>query len=65
MCTGACLLYKIPRVVFGENNTFIGGEETLRSRGVEVINLNDAECKELMRDFIEEHPEDWWVIMRG
>jgi cytosine deaminase len=65
MCTGAMLLYKIPRCVMGENNTFVGGEETLRSRGVEVVNLKDAECEGLMKTFIEEHPEDWWVIMRG
>lgn len=48
MCTGACLLYKISRVVIGENETFYGGEDYLRQRGVEVINLNNSECKELM-----------------
>jgi creatinine deaminase len=59
MCTGAILLYGIPRVVMGENRTFVGGEELLRSRGVEVVNLDSAECVELMRAFIAEHPEVW------
>ena len=44
MCTGAVLLYKIPRVVLGENRTFMGAEDLLRSRGVEVVNLDSAEC---------------------
>lgn len=65
MCTGACVLYKVSRVVMGENNTFVGGEEYLKSRGIEVVNLKNAECEQLMKDFIKEHPEDWWVIMRG
>jgi cytosine deaminase len=59
MCTGAILLYGIPRVVMGENRTFVGGEDLLRSRGVEVLNLDSAECVELMRTFIAEHPEIW------
>lgn len=57
MCTGAILLYKIPRVVIGENENFKGDEELLRSRGVEVIVVNDEECKKLMKSFIREHPE--------
>lgn len=57
MCTGAILLYKIPRVVIGENENFQGDEELLRSRGVEVIVVNDEECKKLMKSFIREHPE--------
>lgn len=65
MCTGACIMYKIPRVVMGENKTFQGGDDYLRSRDVEVVVLKNAECEELMRTFIREHPEDWWVIMRG
>lgn len=65
MCTGACILYKVSRVVMSENNAFVGGEEHLRSKGIEVINLKDAECEQLMKDFIKNHPEDWWVIMRG
>ena len=57
MCTGAILLYRIPRVVIGENANFVGGEDYLRSRGVEVIVLDDAECKEFMRKYIKENPE--------
>jgi cytosine deaminase len=60
MCTGAILLYKIPRVVIGENRTFMGGEDLLRARGVEVVNLDDAECVQMMQDFIAAHPELWW-----
>ena len=59
MCTGAILLYKIPRVIIGENRTFLGGEELLRSRGVEVVVLDDAECMELMEDFIAREPALW------
>ena len=59
MCTGAILLYGIPRVVLGENRTFLGGEDLLRSRGVEVVNLDSAECVALMDEFIAAHPEIW------
>ena len=59
MCTGAILLYGIPRVVVGENSTFYGGEDYLRSRGVEVVVVDDEECKELMRQFIAANPELW------
>jgi cytosine deaminase len=59
MCTGAILLYGIPRLVIGENRTFMGGEDYLRSRGVEVVNLDSAECHGLMQDFIREHPDIW------
>jgi cytosine/creatinine deaminase len=59
MCTGAILLYGIPRLVIGENRTFMGGEDLLRSRGVEVVNLESAECHDLMQDFIREHPDIW------
>jgi creatinine deaminase len=59
MCSGAILLYGIPRVVIGENRTFLGGEDYLRSRGVEVVNLDSGECVELMREFIAEHPGTW------
>lgn len=59
MCTGTILLYGIPRVVMGENATFVGGEDHLRSRGVEVVNLDSGECKQLMRDFIRDHPDIW------
>ncbi|GAB7354098.1 hypothetical protein MBLNU459_g4665t1 [Dothideomycetes sp. NU459] len=60
MCTGACILYKIKRVVLGENNTFVGGEDYLKQRGVEVVNVKSAECEALMTKFIKEHPEDWY-----
>ncbi|MBI3751600.1 MAG: nucleoside deaminase [Chloroflexi bacterium] len=59
MCTGAILLYEIPRVVIGEHRTFLGGEAYLRSRGVEVVVLDDAECIWLMRDFIAANPALW------
>ena len=59
MCSGAVLLYGIPRVVVGENKNFKGPEEYVRSRGVEVIILNDAECINIMADFISSRPELW------
>ena len=59
MCTGAILLYGIARVVIGENRTFVGGEDLLRSRGVELVNLDSDECAELMAEFIAAHPEEW------
>jgi cytosine/creatinine deaminase len=59
MCSGAVLLYGIPKVVVGENQTFLGAEETLRSRGVDLVVLNDRECIDLMRTFIESHPKLW------
>ncbi|KAI7232389.1 cytosine deaminase [Hortaea werneckii] len=60
MCTGACIMYKVARVVMGENNTFVGGDEYLRQRGIEVVNLKNAECEHLMKEFIRKHPEDWY-----
>jgi cytosine/creatinine deaminase len=59
MCSGAILLYRIPRLVVGENVTFLGEEALLRSRGVSVEVLQDAECIELMREFIATRPELW------
>ena len=59
MCTGAILLYGIPKVVIGENKTFMGAENLLRSHGVEVVVLNDEECIKLMEDFIKDKPELW------
>ncbi len=59
MCSGAILLYGIPHVVIGENVTFMGEELLLRSRGVKVEVLQDAECIAMMRRFIAEHPELW------
>jgi len=60
MCSGATLLYKIPRVVMGENRTFRGAEDLLRARGVEVVNLDSPECVQMMDEFIAAHPELWW-----
>lgn len=59
MCSGAVLLYGIPRVVIGENLTFTGEEELLRSRGVVVELLQDSTCIALMREFIAQHPALW------
>jgi cytosine deaminase len=59
MCSGTALLYKIPKIVIGENKTFQGPEDYLRSRGVELEILNDPECIKLMEDFIKEKPELW------
>jgi cytosine/creatinine deaminase len=59
MCTGAILLYRIPRVVVGENVTFRGEEDLLRGRGVAVDVVHDARCIELMRRFIGAHPTLW------
>src|SRR3954470_17456093 len=59
MCSGAILLYKIPRVVIGENQTFMGEEELLKGRGVAIEVLQDPRCIELMRKFIAERPELW------
>jgi cytosine/creatinine deaminase len=59
MCTGAILLYGIPRVVIGENKNFYGGEDLLRARGVEVVVLDDAECIAMMEGFIADHPQLW------
>ena len=59
MCSGTILLYEIPRVYVGENVNFQGEEEWLRSRGVEVVVLENAECIEMMAAFIEDRPELW------
>ncbi len=59
MCSGAILLYGIPRVLVGENRTFTGEEQLLTSRGVEVTVLQDRRCQELMSSFIARHPELW------
>jgi creatinine deaminase len=59
MCTGAILLYKIPRVIIGENQTFYGGEDYLRERGVDVTVLDNAECVQMMTEFIAEEPSLW------
>jgi cytosine/creatinine deaminase len=59
MCAGAIVQFGIPRIVVGENATFGGNEEFLRSRGVDVVVLGDARCEALMRRFQAEHPELW------
>ena len=59
MCAGAILLYGIPRVVIGENQTFLGEEALLRSRGVSVDVLQNDACTQLMTDFIRLHPSLW------
>ena len=59
MCTGAILLYGIPKVIIGENRTFLGAEELLKQNGVEVIVLNDTECIQMMEQFIKTNPGLW------
>jgi cytosine deaminase len=59
MCSGTVLLYGIPRVVIGENRTFRGPEDYVRSRGVELVILDDVTCRQLMELFVSEHPELW------
>jgi cytosine deaminase len=60
MCSGAILLYKIPQVVIGENRSFQGPEEYLRSRGVELVILDNKECVRMMSEFIAAKPELWY-----
>jgi len=59
MCSGTALLYGIPRIVIGENQTFRGPEDYVRSRGVQLQVEQNAECIELMKNFIRQHPELW------
>jgi cytosine deaminase len=59
MCTGAILLYEIPKVVIGENRTFLGAEDLLRSNGVEVVVVDDQRCVDMMTSFIAARPELW------
>lgn len=59
MCSGAAVLYKIPRVVVGENITFIGAEDWLRSQGIEVVVMQDQRCIDLMKEFIRTQPQLW------
>ena len=59
MCSGAILLYGIPTVIVGENQTFLGEEDWLRSRGVSVSVLQDETCVRLMKEFIRDHPDLW------
>ncbi|KAL5121327.1 cytosine deaminase [Pleosporales sp. CAS-2024a] len=60
MCTGACVMYKVKRVVIGENKTFVGGEKYLKQRGIDVVVLDHGECYDLMQKFIKEKPDDWY-----
>jgi cytosine deaminase len=59
MCSGAIVLYGIPRVVVGENTTFRGAEEYMRASGIQLEVRQDEACIEMMRDFIRDHPELW------
>lgn len=59
MCSGTALLYQIPKIMIGENRTFQGPEDYLRSRGVELVILDDVECVRLMTEFIRDNPELW------
>jgi len=59
MCTGTALLYRIPRVIIGENQNFDGAEDLFRQHGVELKVLNDPACIKLMQDFIQQHPDLW------
>ena len=59
MCTGAILLYGIPKVIIGENRTYLGAEELLKQNGVEVVVLNDNECIQMMEQFIKTNPGLW------
>jgi len=59
MCTGTALLYRIPRVIVGENRNFLGAEDLFRQNGVEVVVLDDEECIQMMREFIRDHADLW------
>ena len=59
MCTGTALLYRIPRIVVGENRNFMGAEDLFRQRGVELVILDDPDCVQMMSDFIRARPDLW------
>jgi|SRR6185437_945076 cytosine/creatinine deaminase len=59
MCTGTALLFKIPTIIIGENTNFKGAEELFTRADVQLINLDDPDCKSLMRNFISQHPDLW------
>ncbi|MDR2967014.1 MAG: nucleoside deaminase [Methanobacteriaceae archaeon] len=59
MCSGAVILYNIPRVVIGENKTLLGTEQLLKDNGVEVVGLNNNKCRELLEEYIENNPNTW------
>jgi len=60
MCTGTSLLFKIPRVIVGENVTFTGAEHLFKKAGVELVVVQDDKCIAMMADFVQNHPEKWW-----
>lgn len=59
MCTGTALLYRIPRIIIGEHENFLGAEDLFKTRGVELTNLHDPRCIDLMRKFVAERPDLW------
>jgi cytosine/creatinine deaminase len=59
MCTGTALLYRIPRVIIGENRNFLGAEDLFRQSGVEITVVNDPQCIQMMADFVRQHPDLW------
>lgn len=59
MCSGTAMLFRIPHVIIGENTTYVGAEELMRLRGVEITLYNDPRCIQLMTDFIQQHPDLW------
>jgi cytosine deaminase len=59
MCTGTAILYRIPRIVIGENRNFLGAEELFRQHGTQVLVLDDAECVQMMTEFIRDHADLW------
>ncbi|KAL8996452.1 MAG: hypothetical protein Q9169_004046 [Polycauliona sp. 2 TL-2023] len=61
MCTGACVMYKVGRVVIGENTSFVGGDEYLRQRGIDVVVLGNKDCTSMMQKYIDENPEVWYA----
>ncbi|KAI9679917.1 MAG: cytosine deaminase [Caeruleum heppii] len=61
MCTGACILYGVRRVVIGENKTYLGGEAYLKQKGIEVVVLEDYDCEQMMQAFIREKPTVWKI----
>lgn len=59
MCTGTALLYRIPRVIVGENRNFLGAEDLFRNRGVELVVVDDPDCIQMMAEFVRQHPDLW------
>jgi cytosine deaminase len=59
MCSGAIILYKIPEVIVGENQNFVGAETYMRSNGIRVTVVDDSECIQMMKSFIETNPALW------